>query len=328
MKKNDENQRLDRFLSKNLPCLPPALMYKYFRLKRIKINGKRAKGDQRIVTGDVVSLYIGDEFFDTPSEETDYLRVTPKLDILYEDENLLLVDKKPGMIVHSDDTEAINTLIAHIKAYLYQKKEWDPSLENSFAPALCNRIDRNTGGIVIAAKNAEALRVMNEKIKNREIRKLYLCLISGALKPPVGRLDGYILKNGEENLVTVSDRPIKGAKPASTVYRTISSGSGYSLLECELLTGRTHQIRAQLAHAGHPIVGDGKYGKTGGKKVLGFSHQALYSYKLIFSFKTPAGVLGYLKDRCFTVESVDFANRFPTGKGQSIGSDKSSKTKG
>ncbi|MCX7614920.1 MAG: RluA family pseudouridine synthase [Clostridiales bacterium] len=314
--KNDENQRLDRFLIKNLPSLPTSLMFKYFRLKRIKVNGKRSKGDQRLALGDVVTLYINDEFFDKPDEDTAYLRVTPKLEIVYEDENLLLINKKPGLIVHSDENEVENTLISQIKAYLYQKKEWDPENENSFAPALCNRIDRNTGGIVIAAKNAETLRVLNQKIKDREIRKLYLCLVNGTFQPKMGRLDGFIKKNEDENLVTVTDRPIKGAKKASTIYRTICSNKGYSLLECELLTGRTHQIRAQLAHAGHPIVGDGKYGQTGGKKVLGFSHQALYSYKLIFSFTTSASNLDYLKDRSFTIKNVDFADDFIKNSGQ------------
>ncbi|MDP4109419.1 MAG: RluA family pseudouridine synthase, partial [Bacillota bacterium] len=285
--KNDENQRLDRFLIKNLPFLPSSLLYKYIRLKRIKINGKRAKEDQRLISGDILSLYINDEFFEKPDSDTAYLRITPQLDIIYEDTNIMLIDKKPGVIVHSDENEQENTLISHIQAYLYKKKEWNPAEENSFSPALCNRIDRNTGGIVIAAKNAESLRIMNEKIKNREIRKIYLCLINGAMSPASGRLDGYILKNEADNLVTVTAKPVPGSKKASTIYNTVSSRSGFSLLECELLTGRTHQIRAQLAHAGHPIVGDGKYGRTGGKKVLGFSHQALYSYKLIFSFCNP-----------------------------------------
>ena len=151
--KNDAGQRLDRFIAKNLPLLPPALLQKYIRLKRVKVNGKGSKRDVRLAAGDVLQLYINDEFFDKPSEENMFLTVfQPRLEIIYEDENLLLVDKRPGMVVHADETEKVNTLINHIQAYLYQKKEWNPKQEHAFAPALCNRIDRNTGGIVIAAK--------------------------------------------------------------------------------------------------------------------------------------------------------------------------------
>ena len=160
--KNDAGQRLDRFVSKNLPLLPPALLQKYIRLKRIKLNGKGAKRDVRLCSGDVLQLYINDEFFDKPNEENLFLTLfQPKLDIVYEDENLLLADKRPGLVVHADETEKVNTLINHIQAYLYQKKAWSPRWENAFAPALCNRIDRNTGGIVIAAKNADTLRIVN-----------------------------------------------------------------------------------------------------------------------------------------------------------------------
>ena len=175
--KNDAGQRLDRFVAKNLPLLPPALLQKYIRLKRIKVNGKGSKRDVRLETDDTLQLYINDEFFDKPNEENLFLTVfKPQLNIVYEDENLLLVDKRPGMSVHADETEKVNTLINHVQAYLYQKREWNPKWENAFAPALCNRIDRNTGGIVIAAKNAETLRIINEKIRAHELEKSYLCI--------------------------------------------------------------------------------------------------------------------------------------------------------
>ena len=189
--KNDAGQRLDRFVSKSLPLLPPALLQKYIRLKRIKCHGARAQRDQRLQEGDILQLYINDEFFDKPREDNLFLTLfKPSLDIVYEDENLLLLNKRPGLVVHADETEKVNTLINHIQAYLYQKREWNPRWENAFTPALCNRIDRNTGGIVIAAKNAETLRIINEKIRDREIDKRYLCVtlsITGrcpAEKPP------------------------------------------------------------------------------------------------------------------------------------------------
>ena len=260
--KNDENQRLDRFLGKAVPLLPESLLQKYIRLKRIKRNGKAAKRDVRLVEGDVLQLYINDEFFDTPKEENAYLTVAaPKLHIVYEDENILLVDKKPGQAVHPHDgAEYGRTLIDHIQAYLYAKREWRPREEHAFTPALCNRIDRNTGGIVIAAKNAEALRILNQKIKDREIDKRYLCIVHGTPKPPEGRLEGYLFKDAKENRVYITKTPQKGSKTCITFYKTLQSRNGLSLVECELVTGRTHQIRVQFASRKHPLWGDGKYG--------------------------------------------------------------------
>ena len=189
---NDAGQRLDRFLAKSVPLLPASLAQKYIRLKRIKRNNARANRDDRLVQGDTLQLYINDEFFDTPREDNAYLTVTaPKLNIVYEDEHLILVDKKPGVAVHPHDgAEYGRTLIDHIQAYLYAKREWRPREEHSFTPALCNRIDRNTGGIVIAAKTAEALRVMNQKIKDRELDKRYLAIVEGSPKPREGVLKG------------------------------------------------------------------------------------------------------------------------------------------
>ena len=312
---NDAGQRLDRWLTKAVPLLPAPLAQKYIRLKRVKRNGRGAKRDARLEPGDVLQLYISDEFFDAPSPDNAFLRVDkPRLDILYEDEHLLLLNKRPGMVVHPDDREQVNTLITHVQAYLYQKKEWSPYRENSFAPALCNRIDRNTGGIVIAAKTAEALRVMNQKIRDRELQKLYLCVIHGEICPREGELRGYILKDESKAQVRVFDRPVPGGKTAVTVYRTLDARDGLSLVECDLITGRTHQIRAQFAAAGHPLLGDGKYGRERDNKRYGRRFQALYSYKLRFAFTTDAGCLEHLNGREWTVEDVDFAAEyFPEG---------------
>ena len=285
---NDAGQRLDRWLAKAVPLLPAPLAQKYIRLKRVKRNGRGSQRDARLERGDVLQLYINDEFFDAPTPENAFLSVAkPRLNILYEDNHLLLVDKRPGMVVHPDEGERVNTLITHIQAYLYQKKEWSPYRENTFAPALCNRIDRNTGGIVIAAKTAQALRVMNQKIRDRELQKLYLCVVHGEPDPREGRLKGYILKDENRAQVRVFDRPVPGARTAVTLYRTLKVRDGLSLVECDLITGRTHQIRAQFAAAGHPLLGDGKYGRErDGRK-----YQALYSYKLRFDFTTDAGPL-------------------------------------
>ena len=307
---NDAGQRLDRFLAKAVPLLPASLAQKYIRIKRIKLNGGRAERDSRLKAGDVLQLYINDEFFDKPREDNAFLTVaTPKLNIVYEDDHILLVDKRPGLAVHPHDgAEYGRTLIDHIQAYLYQKREWRPREENSFTPALCNRIDRNTGGIVIAAKTAEALRVMNQKIKDRELDKRYLAIVEGTPKPQKGSLKGYLFKDSKKNKVFVTDTPQPGAKTCQTNYITLASRSGLSLVECELITGRTHQIRAQFAHAGHPLLGDGKYGKL--DKRFDRTYQALYSYKLTFAFTTDAGELAYLNGRSFRVEQVDFATEY------------------
>jgi 23S rRNA pseudouridine955/2504/2580 synthase len=313
--KNDAGQRLDRFLDKAVPLLPAALCQKYIRLKRVKVNGKGSSRDYRLSCGDVLSLYISDEFFERPTEESAYSKVgAPKIDIVYEDGNILLADKKAGMLCHGGEgAELSRTLIANIQAYLYRRGEWRPREENAFAPALCNRIDRNTGGIVIAAKNAEAMRVLNRKIRDREIDKYYLCIICGEIRPASGRLEGFIFKDAQKNRVYVRSAPEAGAKTAVTEYRTLETRNGLSLLECRLLTGRTHQIRAQLAAAGHPLLGDGKYG---GRLVRDFDEkrQALYSYRLVFTFPTDAGCLEYLRGKAFSVKRVDFVEKYFPGR--------------
>ena len=309
--KNDAGQRLDRWLGKTLPLLPAPLAQKYIRLKRVKVNGKGSARDVRLQVGDLLQLYINDEFFDQPREDNAFLAVfKPKLDIVYEDENLMLLNKRPGLLCHADEHEKVNTLITHIQAYLYQKKEWNPRDEHSFTPALCNRIDRNTGGIVMAAKNAETLRILNQKIKDREIAKFYLAIIHGRMAPPQGKLEGFLLKDESRAQVKVFHKPVPGGKSAATLYKTLKVNRGLSLVECELLTGRTHQIRAQFAAAGHPLLGDGKYGRERDNKQYGHSFQALYSYKLEFTFPTDAGLLEYLRGKVFTVENVDFVEEY------------------
>ena len=308
--KNDAGQRLDRFIAKTVPLLPASLLQKYIRLKRIKVNGKGSARDARLQDGDVLQLYINDEFFEKPREDNAYLTVAvPKLHIVYEDENIILVDKQPGQAVHPHDgAEYGRTLIDHIQAYLYAKREWRPREEHSFAPALCNRIDRNTGGIVIAAKNAESLRILNQKIKDRELDKRYLCIVHGTLKPADGTLKGQLFKDAVKNRVYVTQEAQKGSKTCVTNYRTLKVRDGLSLVECELITGRTHQIRAQMAAAGHPLLGDGKYGRL--DKRYDRKYQALYSYKLLFDFKTDGGILNYLNGRQFKVQSVDFVQEY------------------
>lgn len=304
--KNDAGQRLDKFLSKAVKGLPVSLMYKYIRTKKIKVNRARAEQNQMLAEGDEVQLFIRDEFFESPEKDTGALeRIKPKLDIVYEDENILLLNKRPGVLVHEDTDGVDNTLIMHIKAYLAQKGEYHPEDEQSFAPALCNRIDRNTGGIVISAKNAEALREMNEKIRNDELRKFYFCLVHGRMKKKSETLHGYLKKDAKTNTVTVCDEQRNGYKEIITKYRVVREIGDITLLEVELVTGRTHQIRAHLSHIGHPLVGDGKYGINRADREKGFKYQALYAYRLEFRFADKSGLLGYLDGKSVQLSPDD-----------------------
>ncbi len=300
VKKNDAGQRLDKFLSKAVKGLPMSLMYKYIRTKKIKVNRARTEQSYMLSEGDEIQLFIRDEFFESPEKDTGALsRIVPKLCIVYEDENIVLLNKRPGVLVHEDADAKDNTLVMHLQAYLAQKGEYDPEDEQSFAPAMCNRIDRNTGGIVIAAKNAAALREMNEHIREDRIGKYYLCAAHGVPAQKKQTLRGYLRKNAADNMVEVRDKSFPGAKEIITEYRMIGQKNGNSLLEVHLVTGRTHQIRAHLAHIGHPLLGDGKYGINKKDREKGYKYQALYAYRLRFELGGKGEVLSYLGGKEF-----------------------------
>lgn len=313
IKTNDANQRLDKFLLKSFPKLPKALMYKYVRIKRIKVNGKRAEISTRLNVGDVVDLYINDEFLEKKETVYDFMSAGKSISIVYEDENIILLNKKVGLLSHPDETEYVDTLITRVKRYLFEKGEYKPEDEASFAPALVNRIDRNTSGIVICAKTATALRVLNQKMKDRELHKLYLCVVHGKPEKKTDTIEGYLVKDEKKNKVFVSKNQQNGGKLIRTKYTVLGYSDGLSLLEIDLLTGRTHQIRAHMASIGHPLLGDGKYGNNKQNKESGYKKQCLCSYKLIFDFKTDAEELSYLNGKEFTIDDVWFKNEFYDG---------------
>ena len=314
VKENDAGQRLDKFLTKTYRNLPTSMLYKAIRKKDIRLNGKRCDIADRLQTGDVLSLFLPDDVLEVSAPAYDFLRASRQLDIVYEDEHILLLNKKAGLLVHPDDKEFGDTLIARVQRYLYEKGSYDPAAEQSFAPALVNRIDRNTSGIVIAAKTAVALRVLNDKLKNREIEKYYLCIVHGTMPRQEDTLEGYLEKNEAQNRVYVSDTARQGSRTIRTRYRVLEAHDGLSLLEIHLLTGRTHQIRAHLASIGHPLLGDGKYGTNALNKGTGFDKQALCSYRLQFAFTTPAEELEYLNGKEFALDDVWFAEQFREGK--------------
>ncbi|MBE6711120.1 MAG: RluA family pseudouridine synthase [Ruminococcaceae bacterium] len=317
---NDAGQRLDKFIAKSTTGMPKSLMYKFIRTKRIKVNGGRAHENDMLSAGDVVEMYISDEFFGDADAAPDYSKVKTVPDIIYEDENILLCNKKPGVLVHTGDEGDKNradadereTLIYALTAYLVNKGDYQPDNEASFAPALCNRIDRNTGGIVILAKNAAALRAVNEAIRENRVHKTYLCAVHGKL---VGEktLRAYHRKDYKTNTVRITAEPLPGSKEIITKYKSLAYNRDHdlTLLEISLITGRTHQIRAHMAFIGHPLLGEGKYGVNRDDRKLGYSAQALYSYAVEFEFTEPE--LTYLNGRTYRVpdKSVKFMELFP-----------------
>ena len=314
IEKNDAGKRLDKFVLKAAEGLGTSLMYKYIRKKAIKVNGKRGEISYKLVEGDIVEMYINDEFFKEKSHSFMDIAYDPNLDIVYEDENLMLVDKKPGILVHEDVKEKRDTLINQVLLYLYKKGEYDPKKETSFVPSLCNRLDKNTGGIVIVAKNAESQRLLYDIVKYRKLKKLYLALVHGSFDRSEDTLYAYLRKDNDNNIVCVKNTPFDGSKEIITKYKVLASDGKYSLLEVDLVTGRTHQIRAHLAHIGHPIVGDNKYGRMRDNKGLPFKHQALYSYSLEFFIDDKESMLYYLNGKTFTVKSVYFSNFIQNNK--------------
>jgi len=305
-----DGRRLTRFLQKTLPAAPMGQIRKFLRLGRIKVDGKKGTEETVLSEGSVVDLYIEDSFFEEiEREDPFYSKIRPKLTILYEDAHIMLLSKRAGLICHPDEGEKVHTLLTYAQAYLYQKGEWNP--RRDFAPALCNRIDRFTAGIVIFAKTEEALRAMDAKIRTHEVQKYYLCIVHGKMKYRDGTLRHFLMKKPEQKKVTVLRKNEPGSKEAITYYQAIDEENGLTLCECLLGTGRTHQIRAQFAAIGHPLLGDNQYGSAKQNEKYGrVNGQALCAYRLIFEFEGDAGCLAGLNGRVFQVRDVPFVQEY------------------
>lgn len=293
-------KRVDRFLMEKFNNTPHSAFYKAFRQRNIKVNGSRVKENHTLAAGDKVEIYIIDDILDAKPDFS-MENLASKLDIVYEDNNLILINKAQGIPVHSDENEDPYILIDMVQAYIHT----DIQKPDEFKPALCHRLDRNTGGLVMIAKNQNTLDIMFDKIKDREIRKYYLCMVKGCPSKPQAEIRGYLKKDSEKIKVHISQKREPGALEIITKYKVLRRENDTSLLEVELVTGRTHQIRAHLASIGHPVIGDGKYGNNMYNRTLGARYQALWAYRVVFDFRE-AGMLSYLKGKEFKVGKVDF----------------------
>ena len=307
---NDSGQRIDKFLSKAMPDMHKSLMYRLIRKKDIKLNGKRCEASDKLCEGDIVRVFVKDDLSAPKTTDLSFRSASAEPDIVYEDSNIIVVFKPVGIDPHSSSGSQSDTMIDRIKLYLYNRNEYQPDKENSFAPALCNRLDRNTAGLMIAAKTAEALREINSAIRDGAIHKIYRCV---TVCPPPKKEDiitAWHRKDDGRNIVRISDSPADGFKEIKTGYRVISKAdNGQCLVEITLYTGRTHQIRAHMAHIGAPLLGDGKYGNIAVNKRYGVYRQQLYACGLSFSLPETSPLL-YLNELNIKAPQQEFERRF------------------
>ena len=306
---NEEGVRLSRFVESVTKDMPRSMMYKAFRNKRIKVNGKRAEPDTRLHQNDLIELYINDEFFPAgaaaPAKKPP--RRQPPVTVVYEDGNIAVLYKPVHLLCHSDRTGDAN-LVDAFAAYLQAKGEYDPHAEQRFAPAICNRLDRGTEGLVIAAKSYAALRDMNAIIRDNQMKKEYLTITVGT--PPAGRHIAWLQHSEKNNKVRIHAREAEGYKQIITEVTPIRQNGPFTLCRIGLITGRTHQIRAHLAYLGHPVLGDIKYGNRKMNERTGLKTQALCAQRLTFDRIPQDNILHELSGRVIKLEDPAIVRQF------------------
>lgn len=302
--------RLNRWLEKTAPRLSGSFMYRFLRTKNIKVNGKKAEAGDKLHAGDIINTYISDDFFVSSKPKFRFLGASSALTAVYEDDNIALLYKPAGVAVHDEESGSADTLINRFLRRLYESGSFDPEADGCFVPALCNRLDTGTFGMVIAAKSAAALAEMNSIIKQRFIDKRYLCVCIG--RPPEGRHTAYLKKDERLKSVHIKKSPAPDYKEIITDITVLKNESDLSLCEIGLVTGRTHQIRAHLAFLDHPVLGDGKYGLGEINRRYHIKRQALCAYKLTFGTLREAEfpILNYLSGRTYKLSDVWFVNEF------------------
>lgn len=280
IKENDADQRVDKFISKVMPTMPKSFMYKAIRNKKIKVNRKRCEISQRLQVNDVVLCFVPPQYYEEDSDY-DFLHVPSKLDIIYEDDDCLILNKESGLLAHKDIKGIQDNVQDRLLHYLYDNKQYDPSVEQSFTPAIAHRLDRNTSGLMIASKKAAFSRMISEKIKNHEVKKYYLCIVSGKVKVKKQDLILYHVKDKELNKAMIYDYEVEGSQKIMMKYQVIQQKEKYALVEVELISGKSHQIRSVMAYLGYPLYGDVKYGAN---KNGQHNYQSLCAYKIVFAF--------------------------------------------
>ena len=272
---NDAGMRLDRYVRKLFPKAKASLLYKSIRKKNITVNGKKAKEEDVLEIGDKVEVYFSDDtiakFSKTPRRIAGHF---PK--VVAESEDFIVMEKPVGILSHGTGKKFERNMVDDMLTYLIHEKSYNPRLENTFIPSICNRLDRNTSGLILGAKTAEGLRDANQWIRERKLKKYYLTIVEGRLESE-RTVENRLEKEEDKNRMVEGD----DGKFAKGIYRPLDFKNGFTLVEAELVTGRTHQIRQQLASIGHPIVGDQKYGKKS-RRFPELHHQLLHAYRLVF----------------------------------------------
>ena len=302
----EENQRLDKFLFKYFNKAPKSFVYKMLRKKRIKLNGAKALGNEIISDGNMLSMYLAEDTMDSFMEEKTVHKAERHFGIVYEDENILIVTKPAGLLTHPESAKDRDTLIDQILFYLNEKGEYVPNKEAAFTPAVCNRLDRNTGGMVIAGKNLQSVQAVNKAIAEKKIQKFYITMVRGEMHEN-HEFFGYHVKDEKTNQVKVLKKETPGASKIFTKVKPLEVKDGFSLLEVELITGKSHQIRAHLKSMGYSVVGDRKYGDERVNKRIrekyGLNNQFLYACRLVFN--EDEGYISYLKGKEFNSKLPD-----------------------
>ncbi len=314
---NDDRQRLDRFLRKYFKNAPLSRIYKMIR-KDVKLNGKRAGEDTMLCAGDELTVYISEEEAESLCRSRRPAGVKKQFRIAYEDENIIVVEKPFGLLVHGDEREKKNTLANQVVDYLIEKGDYVPRRERTFVPSPVNRLDRNTTGLVLFGKNSRTLQSLNRMMREKGyVEKYYLTIVSGRLQKPL-TLSDYLTKDHDKNIVKVwRDKDPSGneGKAIETIARPVAWAKGFTLVEVELVTGRTHQIRAHMQKAGYPVIGDEKYGDPAVnariRREYGLSTQFLHAYRLAFSSALPP--LEYLAGKTVTAPLTDFMETIRAG---------------